>query len=61
MLSGNIFIHGICLFGVSLQPEMGMGAGLGKASPQMVEISLVEHAVFEEGQLLEEHLRHAGH
>lgn len=40
---------------------MGVGAGLGKASPQMVEISLVEHAVFEEGQLLEENLRHTSH
>lgn len=37
---------------------MGVWAGLGKASPQMVEISLAEHAVFEEGQLPEEHLRH---
>lgn len=37
---------------------MGVWARLGKASPQMVEISLAEHAVFEEGQLPEEHLRH---
>ena len=39
-------------------PEMGVWAGLGKAASQMVEVSLAEHAVLEEGQLPEEHLRH---
>lgn len=37
---------------------MGAWAGLSKAASQMVEVSLTEHAVFEEGQLPEEHLRH---
>lgn len=37
---------------------MGVWAGLSKAAPQMVEVSLAEHAVLEEGQLPEEHLRH---
>lgn len=44
----------VCVF----LPEMGAWAGLGEATSQMVEISLAEHAVFEEGQLLKEHLRH---
>lgn len=39
-------------------PEMRVWAGLGKAASQMVKVSLAEHAVFEEGQLPEEHLRH---
>lgn len=38
-------------------PEMGVWAGLGKAASQMVEVSLAEHAVLEEGQLAEEDLR----
>lgn len=37
---------------------MRVWAGLGKAASQMVKVSLAEHAVFEEGQLPEEHLRH---
>lgn len=39
-------------------PEMGVWAGLGKAASEMMEVSLTEHAVLEEGQLPEEHLRH---
>ena len=39
-------------------PEMREWAGLGKAASQVVKVSLAEHAVFEEGQLSEEHLRH---
>lgn len=44
----------ICVF----LPEVGVWAGLGKAVPQMVKVSLTKHAVLEEGQLPEEHLRH---
>lgn len=36
---------------------MGVWTGLCKASSQMLEVSLTEHAVFEGGQLLKEHLR----
>lgn len=41
-----------------LLPEMGVWAGLGKATSQMVEVSLAKHAVLEEDQLPEEDLRH---
>lgn len=39
-------------------PEVRVWAGLGKAASQMVKVSLTKHAVLEEGQLPEEHLRH---
>lgn len=42
-------------------PEMRMRARFSKATPQILKVSLTEHAVFEEGKLMEEHLRHLGH
>lgn len=41
-------------------PEVGVRAGLGEAASQVLEVSAAEHAVLEEGQLPEEHLRQLG-
>lgn len=37
---------------------MGYWAGFGKAASQMMKVSLAKHAVLENGELTEEHLRH---